>query len=71
MTTASRSVTDKSPMHPESPQQESLQRRAGCIFLRLVFLSVSILTFYAFQNIAKGAVYLSFPAGLLQSTRCY
>lgn len=55
MTTASRSVIDKSPMLPESPQQESLGRRAGCIFLRLVFLSVPILTHYAFMNIAKGA----------------
>lgn len=56
MTTASRSVIDKSLMHPESPQQESLGRRAGCIFLRLVFLCVPILTHYTFLNIAKGAV---------------
>lgn len=55
MTTASRSVIDKSPMHPESSQQESLGRRSGCIFLRLVFLSVPILTHYAFLNTAKGA----------------
>lgn len=56
MTTASRSVIDKSPMHPESPQQESLRRKAGCIFLRLVFLCVPILTHYTFLNIAEGAI---------------
>lgn len=56
MTTASRSVIDKSPMHPESPQQKSLGRRAGCIFLRLVLLCVPILTHYALLNRAKGAI---------------
>lgn len=63
MTTASRSVTDKSPMHPESPQQESLGR-AGCFFLRLAFLHVPVLTHYTFLNIAKGAV----PVHSLQSS---
>lgn len=63
MTTASRSEIDKSPMHPEFPQQESLGR-AGCIFLRLAFLCVPILTHCAFLNIAKGAV----PVHSLQSS---
>lgn len=56
MITASRSVIDKSPMHPESPQQEILGRRAGCIFLGLVFLCVPILTHYTLLNRAKGAI---------------
>lgn len=33
-----------------------IRRRAGCIFLRLLFLSVPILTHYTSLNIAKGAV---------------